>query len=420
VIGKDRVSFLELTLHGHRVGFAARYRSGKNVLIVAPEFRENSRRPTFSLTTHPWFPNAEKLLAKPWVKRQRLHPVLSNLLPEGALREMLAQGLKVHIDDEFRLLGYLGRDLPGALVAAPMVIDDVPAYVLQHDDAPESVELSLEEDTYHFSLAGVQMKFSMRRQDEQYHIAASDEPGDWIVKPPSTRHKNVPLNEYSAMLLAHLAGVDIPEIRLVEVGKLIKLPPIYLPDEKYAFAVRRFDRQGRKRTHTEDFAQVLVKYPHEKYDSANNYERIGKVLYNFTGNGLANVQQFGRRLLVNILLANGDAHLKNWSLIYPDTITPELSPAYDIVTTRVYMGDERKFALNLGKTKEWYATSLDHFQMWAAKADIPWRVVKPHLFDTLDKARTLWRKELASLPMDDEHKQGLREHWQNLHNDFRI
>jgi serine/threonine-protein kinase HipA len=419
LIRKDSVSFLELTLHGHRVGFVAGYRSGRNVLIFAPEFRENRRRPTFSLITSHDFPHAEKLLSIQGVKRQRLHPILSNLLPEGALREMLASRLKVHIDDEFKLLGYLGRDLPGALVAMPMAIEDIPAYVLQHENAPESVEISFEDGVHHFSLAGVQMKFSMRRQDGRYRIPESGDRGDWIVKPPSTRHKNVPLNEFSAMRLAGLAGVDIPEIRLVEVAKLVKLPQINLPDEKYAFAIRRFDRQGQERVHTEDFAQVLTKYPHEKYDGAS-YEQIGKILFNFTGHGLANAQQFARRLLVNILLANGDAHLKNWSLIYPDTFTPELSPAYDIVTTRVYMWDERKYALNLGKIKEWYNVSMEHFQLWASKADIPWRAVKPHLLDTLDKARILWRKELASLPMDDEHKQVLREHWQNLHSDFRI
>jgi serine/threonine-protein kinase HipA len=76
---KEHVRVLELTLHGHRVGFVAGYRSGRNVLTFAPEFRENRGRPTFSLTTHPDFPNAEKLLAAQWIKRQRLHPVLSNL-----------------------------------------------------------------------------------------------------------------------------------------------------------------------------------------------------------------------------------------------------------------------------------------------------------------------------------------------------
>ena len=169
----------------------------------------------------------------------------------------------------------------------------------------------------------------------------------------------------------------------------------------------------------EDFAQILVKYPNEKYDSAN-YEQIGKVIYEYTGDSLGNVQQFSRRLLVNILLANGDAHLKNWSLIYPDTITPELSPAYDILTTRVYMDGETKFALNLGKNKEWYKATFDHFQTWAEKAGIPWRAIKPHLEDTLYKARTFWPNALKDLPMDDTHQEQLKEHWKLLHSDFRL
>ncbi len=124
------------------LNLVAGFKSGRNVPIFAPEFRENSRRPTFCFTTHPEFPRAEKLLSTQWIKWQRLHPVLSNLLPEGALREMLSLGLKVHIDDEFQLLGYLGQDLPGALNATPMAIGDVPDYVLQSEAAPESVALT--------------------------------------------------------------------------------------------------------------------------------------------------------------------------------------------------------------------------------------------------------------------------------------
>ena len=46
------------------------------------------------LITHPKFPNAAKLMAEPWARNQRLHPVLSNLLPEGSLRELIAQALE--------------------------------------------------------------------------------------------------------------------------------------------------------------------------------------------------------------------------------------------------------------------------------------------------------------------------------------
>ena len=413
------VTVLELKLHGIIVGYLAGFGNGRNIMTFAPEFANNPFRPTFSLTTHPDFPNAEKLLKIPWLKRQRLHPVLSNLLPEGALRELLAQGLKVHIDDEFQLFTYLGQDLPGALIATPLAPEHIPEYVLQSSGPAKIVTISTEQKLNHFSLAGVQMKFSMREKDGRYHIAESRALGDWIIKTPSTKHKFVPLNEYTAMRLAEIAGVDIPEIKLVTIDTLENLPAINLPGEKFAFAIRRFDRADKKRIHMEDFAQLLVKYPHQKYSSAN-CEQIGRILYQYTGDSLRNVQQFARRLLVNILLANGDAHLKNWSLIYPDTITPELSPAYDIVTTRVYMGDEKKYALNMGKNKDWYKVLFAHFRSWADKADIPWQAIKPQLTDTLDKARTLWPKALTDLPMDDVQKNQLKVHWRSLQSDFRI
>ncbi len=415
----NSVSVLELSLHGPTVGYLAGYRDGRTILTFTPEFVSNDARPTFSLITHPNSPKAAEIMAKPWVKRQKLHPVLSNLLPEGALLDYLAQALKTHTDNEFELFTYHGQDLPGALIATAIEPNAIPDYVLDDTAKASAVKSVIPDEKKHFSLAGVQMKFSMREKDGRYQIAESGALGDWIIKTPSTTHKHVPLNEFTAMHLAELAGVTIPDIRLVEMDKLEQLPAINLPDEHYAFAIRRFDRLDRERIHMEDFAQILVKYPRDKYRSAN-YQQIGKILYNYAEDGLGDAQQFARRLLVNILLANGDAHLKNWSVIYPDTVTPALSPAYDIVTTRVYMGNEQEFALNLGKDKNWYRASMEQFEYWAGKANIPWRAIRPHLLDTMDKARSLWPDALKGLPMDDEHKVDLKSHWQNLHPDFRI
>jgi serine/threonine-protein kinase HipA len=321
------------------------------------------------------------------------------------------------------MLAYLGEDLPGAIEATPMEPADVPAYLLDtvlntHGKA-KAVKFDKITQENKFSLAGVQMKFSMKEQDGRYNLSKGDVLGDWIIKTPSTKHKFVPLNEYTAMSLAGLVGVDIPGIKLVELDKLDNLPQINLPDEKLAFAIKRFDRADDQRIHMEDFAQILVKYPHEKYTSAN-YENLGKVIYDFSGAGLADAQQFARRLLVNVLLANGDAHLKNWSFVYPDKITPRLSPAYDIVTTNVYIENGTQYALNLGKTKQWYVVSMAHFESWASKSGIPWRAIKPHLDDTLSKARELWPEAINALPMDDAHKEGLKAHWRKLHEDFRI
>jgi serine/threonine-protein kinase HipA len=415
----DEISVLKLTLHNRLVGYLAGFQSGKNVLSFAGEFKQDPNRPTFSLITHPAFPRAEKLIAEPWLRNQRLHPILSNLLPEGALRELIAQGLKVHVDNEFHILSYLGADLPGALVAEPMEPEDVPDTVLSTHRNARAVKFNKTATENKFSLAGVQMKFSMKQKDGRYNLAKGDVLGDWIVKTPSTKHKDVPLNEYTVMTLAALIGIDIPDIKLVELNKLDNLPPINLPDEKLAFAIKRFDRNDNIRIHMEDFAQVLVKYPHEKYQSAN-YEQIGKIIYDFSGDGLADAQQFARRLLVNILLANGDAHLKNWSLLYADQVTPRLSPAYDIVTTSVYIDGERHFALNLGKTKQWYDVSLANFQLWADRAGIPWRAIKPHLDDAIAKARSLWPDAINNLPMHDEHKRKLKQHWRSLTEDFQI
>lgn len=424
----EEVNVLQLSMHGELIGYLIGFKNGRNVLSIADSFKNNPKRPTFSLITHPMFPNADKLMAAPWSRNQRLHPILSNLLPEGALRELIAQNLKVHPDNEFHIFSYLGEDLPGAIEAMPMAPEDVSrdllGKVVNTNGLVKAVRFDKGNQEGKFSLAGVQMKFSMKEMDGRYNLSKGNVLGDWIIKTPSTKHQFVPLNEYTAMSLAQIAGVDIPKIKLVELDKLENLPQINLPNEKHAFAIKRFDRTDlehspSQRIHMEDFAQILVKYPHEKYTAAS-YENIGKVIYDFSGDGLADAQQFARRLLVNILLANGDAHLKNWSLLYSDKVTPRLSPAYDIVTTIVYIENETQYALNLGKTKEWYNVNMAHFQSWANKSGIPWRAIKPHLDDTMAKAREQWPAALKNLPMDESQKDVLRSHWAKLHDDFKI
>jgi serine/threonine-protein kinase HipA len=200
---------------------------------------------------------------------------------------------------------------------------------------------------------------------------------------------------------------------------LDNLPDIQLPNEVHAYAIKRFDRQEGHRVHTEDFAQVFQVYSHEKYQKFN-YEQIANSLYQYGSQGLKDVQQMARRLLVNILLANGDAHLKNWSLIYPDSKRPMLSPAYDIVSTLPYVEGEQEFALNMAKNKNWYQADMASFEAWAKRIGAPWQAIKVHLEETLELARGHWLKMLTELPMDELHQQTLKAHWQNLHHDFRI
>ena len=166
ITGRDNeLNVLKLTLHCRVIGYLSGFVNGRNILMFADEFRQDMNRPTFSLITHPRFPRSDKVMAEPWVRNQRLHPTLSNLLPEGSLRELIAQGLKVHVDSEFHLLSYLGQDLPGALIAEPMAPEDVPAAVLHSHGSARAVKFEKITRENKFSLAGVQMKFSMKAKD---------------------------------------------------------------------------------------------------------------------------------------------------------------------------------------------------------------------------------------------------------------
>ena len=59
----DEVNVLRLSIHGALIGYLTGFKNGRNVLSIADEFKNNPKRPTFSLVTHPKFPNAAKRMA---------------------------------------------------------------------------------------------------------------------------------------------------------------------------------------------------------------------------------------------------------------------------------------------------------------------------------------------------------------------
>ena len=101
-------------------------------------------------------------------------------------------------------------------------------------------------------------------------------------------------------------------------------------------------------------------------------------------------------------------------------MAPRLSPAYDIVTTSVYFKNETQFALDLGKTKEWYSTGMAQFEAWAHNSGLPWTNIKLQLVDTISLARALWPEAIRELPMHEAQKENLKTHWRRLDPAFRI
>ncbi len=412
----EKVEGLSIQLHGIDVAVIAHYAGGKNILTFNPDFAAipDHQRPVFTLRQlfDPSY------LIKPQIRTDKVPPVLSNLLPEGVLRELTAKALRCHINNEFSILAYLGSNLPGAVIAKPIIAGHMPNWALDQRLSIEPQQVDVQHADTKFSLAGVQMKFSSSHVDGRYHIDQEISEDMWIIKTPSTVHKGVPVNEYTCMKLARAAGADIPEVRLIELRELEGLPSIKLPDEQYAYGIKRFDRSIKGRIHTEDFAQVFSLYPTDKYQRVN-YEQLGGVLYQSSSERLKDIQQMARRLLINVLLGNGDAHLKNWTLIYHDQISPRLAPLYDVVFTAPYI-EHDSLALNMAGTKQWSEITMKHFEMWANKVGVPWVAIKPHLLDVINLARKDWFDLLQELPMEEDQKAALKQHWQQLNTDFQI
>ena len=199
----------------------------------------------------------------------------------------------------------------------------------------------------------------MLAERDRLTLPATGVGGDWIVKLPDRLHADVPRNEFTMMSLAASAGIEVPEVRLVHRDDLDGLPGGVWPDhEDWAYAVKRFDRTSdRHLVHIEDLAQVRNFYPEDKY--LGNYETVAALLYR--GRDVHSLQEFTRRLVFFVLVSNGDAHLKNWSLIYRDARIPQISPAYDIVSTRFYMGTGESMGMKFGGTKNFDQVRLSMF-----------------------------------------------------------
>lgn len=355
---------------------------GKAEFRISASYREAHPRPVLGQT---FLDDLEKVYG---AGGGRVPPWFSNLLPEGALRELVADRAGVPTNHEFLLLRHLGRDLPGAV---RVVADDLP----WHDEPPESPSSHDDEatGTWHFSLAGVQLKFSALRTGRGLTIPVSGTGGDWIVKLPDARHPGMSRNEFATMRWAEASGIRIPEVEMADVAAISGLPrEVGSLPENSALAVRRFDRPSPgRRTHIEDFAQVLGLFPEEKY-RRHNYETLASVIFRLTGE--AGLDEFVRRLVFVVASGNGDAHHKNWSLIYPDGVQAELSPAYDLVSTIQYMRDDR-LALNLAGSKRWSDVRLDSFLRMARKIGDDAARMAARVEASVDAVLTAWHRAAA-------------------------
>lgn len=191
-------------------------------------------------------------LRRPPPPSPQLPAFFANLLPEGKLRALVASAIGAREHHELRLLAHLGADLPGAVRVVP---EDGEASALEPEPpAPPHRELA---GRLRFSLAGVQLKFSMLRQGKGLVLPARGQDGDWLIKLPDLELEDVPENEYAVMGWARDSGIEVPEFEAFTHAQVEGIDRRFFPEGTVAFGVRRFDRPAPGvRVHLEDFAQV--------------------------------------------------------------------------------------------------------------------------------------------------------------------
>jgi serine/threonine-protein kinase HipA len=177
------------------------------------------------------------------------------------------------------------------------------------------------------SISGVQPKLSVIHDRRRHELTVVDRGGLFILKPQTDRFESLPENENLCMNIVSTYGIEVPPHGL--------LP---LPDGKLAYLVRRFDRlDDGSKLQQEDFQQLLQ--TDDKY--SGSYERIANFLKRHSDViGLDLVRLFERALLFYVL-GNGDAHLKNFSLLRREDVGYQLSPAYDVLSSRLVLPEEK-------------------------------------------------------------------------------
>lgn len=401
-------NILDVLLHGRPIGTLTLLAGSQTVFAFDEDYIDNRARPTLSLS----FKNSTGGLVtdvKP--ARTRVPPFFANLLPEGPMRKYLAERAGVHPQREFFLLWVLGQDLPGALAVRHPNRDAGPPGSAAD---PASRDTEAARAVLHFSLAGVQLKFSaLMAADGGLTIPATGTDGSWIVKLPTPTYPAVPENEYAMLELARSVGIDVPETKLVALDDISGLPNDLRHLEGSALAIRRFDRLADgTAVHIEDFAQVFGVYPEDKYAKAN-YRNLAEVIQAEAGTDA--IEEFVRRLVFNALIGNADMHLKNWSLLYADRHAATLAPAYDFVSTIAYLRDE-KMALNLYKagTKRWSDFTLDGLSRLAGRARLSEHAVLETARETVVRFADAWRNGEDHDHLPDFVAKAINEHYAAL------
>jgi serine/threonine-protein kinase HipA len=299
-------------------------------------------------------------------------------LPEGFLLDLVASRFRKSMDvnDDMNLLALTSTRTSGRVWARyedaeeagpprPMRLKEI----LASPGTERLFDELVERYALHTAIAGVQPKVVVPEARATGRRTAVGEKSqvhapDLIVK-AGREFPGIAENEFLCMSMAREAGIDVPDFWLSERADL--------------FVIRRFDVGPGGYLGFEDMASLTGRHPRDKYDAS--YADVARALSDFCApaHRAESLERFFRRLAFCCLIRNGDAHLKNWGILYSDPQAADddarLSPAYDLVCTPVWIPEDT-LALGLGGTKAWPTrAALERFGVERCGLGSPRRVL---------------------------------------------
>ena len=301
-----------------------------------------------------------------------------NLLPEEGQRKLLASDVEIDHADAFGLLAAYGAESTGSLILTRN--DEVPKSQWELIELPDGelqkrIERMPQLPLTHgapkrMSLAGAQHKLAVVLDGEKICEPIGSTPSTHILK-PNHHDGDYPqsvINEWFVMRLARELGLSVPNVERRYVPS-----PVYI--------IERFDRvnsdAGWQRVHAIDGCQLLGLDRLFKYSQGS----VGRLveLSGATRSLAASRVEFFKWLTFNVLVGNGDAHLKNLSFLVSSR-GMEVAPAYDLLSTEVY------------------STKAFDKDGWPRRSELAWPLLEARRFVDVDRNTLLRAGELLNIP----------------------
>lgn len=313
----------------------------------------------------------------------------ANLLPESAVRTLVARLLGVSEKNDFMLLKHIGGDCAGAISILPESIlpESYEQYKYrslskgQLSDLIKNIPkrpLLAGEEGVRISLAGAQDKLPLFYGDSKFHIPLNGAPGNCILKPAIPDFPSSIENECFCMLFAKALDLNVPFVKIIEEKNQKAL---FI--ERYD---RIFDNGVLTRLHQEDFCQAMG-YSHElKYqaDGGPGLKECFDIVRHYSANPVKDIQQLLQWVFFNYFIGNMDAHAKNISLLYHSKQI-KLAPFYDLLCTNIYDGLSKKLAMKIGTENRPKWIMERHWDKFASDINIRPVVLKKQLTDFCHK-----------------------------------